>query len=650
MRHLRPVSVAAAVILCVTLLAPARSVSAHASQASSDPTPGAHLRASPERITVVFTEPIEPSVTTIQLWNQEARQVPLGPPVFPSPDTIETRIIEPLPPGHYTVVWRNLSTVDAHTWQGSFTFTVLLPDGRVPGGMAAVIDAAGGASDRPSPLDSAARWIVLLASAALAGGTAFALTVAWPASRLLSRGDRERTWKTTRVVTLVVASLAVALAFEGALLQLLVQASRLGDLGRADELLLDTRFGTYLLARQGIAAGGLVLLIAAWRWSTPRTTALALAGLSLTGVGLLLTSSLVSHAAARDGAVWSTTIDFLHGLGSATWVGSLLVAAFAFPRWLRALRAGPRTVVAAEAFRRFSTLATISVALLVASGVLSAFLQLEAIGDLWSTNWGRALTGKLALALLLLLVGAYNAYVLRPQVVHAALRFESPGQVVRTPGIGHSAALRALHHRLAATVRVEATLAVAVLAAVAVLTQLQSPASAAVSEGERSAASRRPGELTQAVEVGPLQLFLSVDPGIPGENTFNVGLGSEFSTVPETTSARLHIRKGADEEATLDLSKTTQSTTQASFVGFGSAVSSEGDWTIEVEVDFADGQMLRHPFNVRVGDRSSSEGQSIWSWPLQGWLANGVFGGSLVAVGLVWAWQLSAPGVRRRSG
>jgi copper transport protein len=638
-----------ATILCAAVLVPAHPASGHATLASSDPGPGAQLRLPPARITIVFTEPVEPSVTTVQLWNQDAQQVTLDRPVFPGPDTLEARVPVELPPGHYTVVWRNLSTLDAHTWQGSFVFTVLHPDGRVPGGAAAVISGGGPSGDRPSALDSAARWIVLLAGTALAGGVAFALAVARPAAALLSAGDRDRMWKATRAVTLVVASLAVALAFEGALLQLLVQANHLGDLARADNLLLETRFGKYLLARQAIAATGVLLLVFAWRAATPRTTTLSWGGLLVTGVGLLLTGSLVSHAAASDGAVWSTAIEFLHSLGSAAWIGSLLVAGFTFPQWLDALRAGPRTILAAEAFRRFSSLATLSVALLLTSGLLSAFIQIEALRDLWSTNWGRALSAKLGLVVVLLLAGAYNAYILRPRVVRAALRFESPGRVVRTPGLGASEALGALHRRLAAAVRVEAALGVAVLAAVAALTQLQSPASAAVSERENAAVPSRASGVSQAVEVGPIQLFLSVDPGTPGENTFNVGVGSEFSTVPEVAAARLHFRRGAEDAGTLDLSKTTQSTTQASFVGFGSVLSRPGDWTIETEIDFADGDELRQAFDVRIGDAGAGD-HSIWRWPLDGWLANGVFGVSLVAVGLTVVWQLSAPGVRRRSG
>ncbi|HXF51514.1 MAG TPA: copper resistance protein CopC [Dehalococcoidia bacterium] len=635
-------------VLCAAWLAPAHTALAHATQASSEPAPGAQLREPPRAITITFTEPVEPSVTTVQLWDQNAQEVPLGPVSFPRPDTLEAQVPRELPPGHYTVVWRNLSTVDAHTWQGSFVFTVLLPDGGVPGGMAAVIAGGAASSDRPSALDSAARWIVTLAGTALTGGVAFALLVAWPASRLLSAGDRERMWRTTRWVTLGVGAIAVALAFEGALLQLLVQADRLGDLGRADDLLTQTRFGKYLLARQGIAAAGLLLLVVAWRGSGPRWSTWSMAALLPVGVALLLTSSLVSHAAASDGAVWSTTIDFLHALGSATWIGSLLVVGVTFPRWLDALRAGPRTVLAAEAFRRFSMLAAVSVALLLASGIVSAFIQSETPSDLWSTNWGRALSGKLAVACLALLAGAYNAYMLRPRVVHAALRFESPGRVVREPGLGASEALRSLHRRLAATVRIEAALGVAVLAAVAVLTQLQSPASAAVSRDETPTVSRRAGALSQAAEVGALQLFLSVDPGAPGENTFNVGVGSEFSSVPEIAAARLRFLRGDEEAGTLDLSKTTQSTAQASFVGFDSTLARPGDWTVQVEVEFADGQRLQHAFDVHIGDSEGGGGYSIWRWPLEGWLANSVFAASLVAVGLVVMWQLSAPGVKRR--
>lgn len=636
-----------AALVLGALVWPGRA-SAHASLAASDPEPGAHLREAPTSITIVFTEPVEPSVTSVELWDQEAKRRPLGAPTFPQPDTVVVAVPERLSPGHYTVVWRNLSTVDAHTWQGSLVFTVLLPDGSPPGGMAAVID-AGASSDRPSALDSAARWIVFLAAAVLAGGMAFALVVARPAVALLGTGDRERMWSATQSVALAASTLALALAFEGALLQLLGQADRLGDLGRADDLLLHTRFGKYLLARQGIALAGLVLAAAAWRMQSSRAGAAAMGGLLTAGVGLLLTGSLVSHAAASDGAVWSTTIDFAHALGSALWVGALIVLGFTFPRWLEALRAGPRTVLAAESFRRFSALATVAVALIVGSGVLSTFVQVEAPSDLWSTNWGRALSTKLGLAVLLLGVGAYNAYALRPRIVRAALRFSSEGRVVRSPGQGANDALRALHRLLSRTVRLEAALGVAVLAAVAALTQLQSPASAAKGGASSAIERARPSALSQATEVGVLQLFLSVDPGLPGrENTFNVGVASEFASVPEIESARLQFVRDGAEPIALDLDKASQSTAQASFVGFGDPFSGPGVWTVEADLRFADGQRLGHTFDVTIGDVSApGGGTSLWRWPLEGWAANAVFAISVATVGLAAVWQFTAPGVRR---
>ncbi len=50
---------------------------AHGVQVASDPPPGAQLIETPDLITVTFSEPIEPSVSTVQLWDQAGQQVML---------------------------------------------------------------------------------------------------------------------------------------------------------------------------------------------------------------------------------------------------------------------------------------------------------------------------------------------------------------------------------------------------------------------------------------------------------------------------------------------------------------------------------------------------------------------------------------------
>src|SRR3989304_10357377 len=68
------------VVLAVVLGSSAAG--AHGVQVASDPLPNAQLQETPELISVTFNEPIEPSVSTIQLWDQNARQVQLGAPEF----------------------------------------------------------------------------------------------------------------------------------------------------------------------------------------------------------------------------------------------------------------------------------------------------------------------------------------------------------------------------------------------------------------------------------------------------------------------------------------------------------------------------------------------------------------------------------------
>jgi len=124
---------------------------AHGVQVSSSPAPNAQLGDSPGSITVNFSEPIEPSVSTIQLWDQSAKKIALPSPEFPGGDgkTMTVEVPDTLKPGIYTVIWRNLSTVDGHTWAGSFPFTVLGPGGQVPQGVEVVAVGDERAIERP---------------------------------------------------------------------------------------------------------------------------------------------------------------------------------------------------------------------------------------------------------------------------------------------------------------------------------------------------------------------------------------------------------------------------------------------------------------------------------------------------------------------
>ena len=72
--------------------------------------------------------------------------------------------------------------------------------------------------------------------------------------------------------------------------------------------------------------------------------------------------------------------------------------------------------------RRFSNLALVSVAVLATTGVIRAFSELRAFGQLWSTGYGRVLVVKTVLLALIVAFGRLNRYRLVPRFSLAGLR------------------------------------------------------------------------------------------------------------------------------------------------------------------------------------------------------------------------------------
>ena len=314
-------------------------------------------------------------------------------------------VIDELPPGIYTVIWRNLSTVDGHTWAGSFSFTVLNPDGTAPGGSvpSELLELAQAPSNTPDLLDTTARWIVLLGSAVMLGGVAYVLLVVVPASRVLSAESQNALRKLSIRILIASTLIAVFLVLQGSLIQLLTQADELGSLNKIDDLLTDTRFGKFLIARQALLLATLVAAFLVWR---AKGSALipALSVLAVSAFGVLFTQSMVSHAAGADGAVWKIATDVLHLFAASLWIGGLIHVGLAMPRWLEELPGPARTLFTAASFRHFSVLAALSVVILMVSGVISAFAQFTSFGQLFNTNYGLSLIGEMGIMLPLLAV------------------------------------------------------------------------------------------------------------------------------------------------------------------------------------------------------------------------------------------------------
>jgi putative copper resistance protein D len=249
-------------------------------------------------------------------------------------------------------------------------------------------------------VDVLLRGLALCGQAVAIGGVLFALLLLRPT---LGEGGAARA-RLVRSLWLTALGAAVVAVAQG--LSLGVQLSVLGDTAGGWPIAEVARTSFF---RAGIvrilACVGLVLGCAALvKRPESRLWWITLAGLTvLLGAG----SAWTSHAAGRLGPrAVLLVLDALHQLAAGVWIGGLLhltIAAFsrAESGWSGSL------------LKRFSTMAFISVVILVLAGVGLTFSYVDSPGALLGTSYGSMILTKVAILGGVLLLGAANFFAVR---------------------------------------------------------------------------------------------------------------------------------------------------------------------------------------------------------------------------------------------
>ena len=116
MRNISIIAKAAAFLLLGTVVATAHAYLDHA-----EPRVGNTVRVAPRELTLWFTQNLEPAFSTVTVTDASGQRVDSGKPsISGSVIRVPLRTIGA---GMYRVRWRVLS-VDTHTTEGSFTFTI----------------------------------------------------------------------------------------------------------------------------------------------------------------------------------------------------------------------------------------------------------------------------------------------------------------------------------------------------------------------------------------------------------------------------------------------------------------------------------------------------------------------------------------------
>ena len=238
------------------------------------------------------------------------------------------------------------------------------------------------------------------AAAFLVGLVAFVALVWLPADRNVGL-DGYATPTFVRCVWVLFGLLVVASVAELSLYAVRASGEPLG-FGLLEQTIFDTRVGHVWLVR---VVSGLLVAVAAtlaarlqrpayWWWA---------AGI---GGALLETLTLTSHAATEG--LLPSLADWLHVVSVSVWMGGLLGFALVLLGPLRAMPEKQQRKLRWRAVRRFSRIATLAVMSILVTGLYATLLHVPDVEALLGTPYGRALTVKLALAVLLLMAGGVN--------------------------------------------------------------------------------------------------------------------------------------------------------------------------------------------------------------------------------------------------
>jgi copper transport protein len=380
---------AALLVVLASLVLPA-SAFAHASLIHNSPTFRERLARSPRSIVLRFDQTVVALPNSIVVLTRDGKNVAAPARAVPAERAVVARLSR-LSRGPYTVRWQAMSN-DGHVVSGVYTFGVGLP-------APLVTDAVG--AQGPTRTEHLIRWAYFLALALLVGGMGFRLLVV--RGPLAPRAERRFFWVAGigAVAVLEVGIVAFLLRAEDAL-QLPFGRFLYGDLSPISG---GTRFGVAFITMElGFAFVTALLYLA---WLTGRRSLLWPA--FVLGLGFASGLSLSGHSAADAGHSWlSELADWVHLSAATLWVGGLVqLAAVVWP-------AAPE--LRRTAFLRFSRLATVLVALLLAAGTYLSVLRLAHVHDLWRTGYGHVLLVKLGLVVLALTWGAVHQFLAAPRI------------------------------------------------------------------------------------------------------------------------------------------------------------------------------------------------------------------------------------------
>ena len=354
-------------------------VLAHSELVSSTPGAGEVVAVSPSELRLVFSEPLAPGLSSLDLLDEQGAAILRGAGLpDPSDPRILVATVPTLATGRYTISWRALSAADGHSTSGFIPFGVGdVPPPESAGGSANNIHIHGG---ELIVIDLQARAAFYLGMILAFGLAIIASAVVRPVTGTTSVG----------LVRGIVAAL-LAVAVGGALLSWTNASAAIID----PIAYLSSGPAGYLLAAT-IVLGAAAAALAAGLLATGRPAAVVTVG-AVAGLVAIVMTAAGGHAAAIG--PWAIAAISVHLASAGVWAAG--VVALALSVGARS-GASPRQLVP-----RFSALALVAIALLAATGAASSWALTGWVLDLGDA-YTQQLLLKIGIAVVALVIGGLN--------------------------------------------------------------------------------------------------------------------------------------------------------------------------------------------------------------------------------------------------
>lgn len=344
------------VVLACAFLMLGTPALAHAVLVSSDPAGGAQIARAPQSVTLTFDENVESGLGSLRVLDAAGTLRSSGAVTHPGGDGRRVSVhAGALENGRYVVAWQVVSA-DSHLVDGAFAFGVGVPAGDAP----------------VLPADNGAQLLLPILHFALLGGVLLGIGLPIGVAFIARR--------TRRKPTPVEFGAWFVVAF-----------AAFGDVAFRADLAggsLTSAFVTHIGTLRGITLASAAVAIASLVGTQRRWPTLAIAC-----IAAALSLSLAGHGG--DGAlpIAGVTVDVLHLIGAATWIGILAIGS--------TLEAGPE-------LRGISPVAMTAVIVLIVTGVVQTLRNVGSFAALFGSTYGRLVDAKIAL-LIVLLAFAYGA-------------------------------------------------------------------------------------------------------------------------------------------------------------------------------------------------------------------------------------------------